>query len=287
MFTVLIVDDEYFIREMLKGIIPWEEYGFEIIGEAANAKQAIQFLEATEPDLLFLDINLPGQDGFHVAQFIREAALKTHIVIVTGYSDFEFARKAIRNQVRDYLLKPVSEIELIQLLEDIQEELNHYSKQQLEMQNLNKRITAILENTVPDTIQQIAEDISQSTDPESNSNDMMQRIKNYVHSNINDPELNVQKIAGDLFMNVSYVSSTFKKIEGQGLHNYIYTARMKLAYKLIISTNDTLEQIVEAVGFKSTVYFSKCLKRYYGCSFRDIRKIQAKYLSQESAKKEE
>ena len=117
MINVLIVDDEPFIRQGLKILIDWEEYGFKITGEAANGKEAIRLLKIDNYDLIITDIKMPEVDGMELVKYVREHKSKDlKIIILSGYYEFEYAKQAIRYNVVDYILKPIQKEELIKVL---------------------------------------------------------------------------------------------------------------------------------------------------------------------------
>ena len=115
---LIIADDEYFIRQRIKKIIPWETLDLEFAGEAENGKQVIGLLESTHADILLLDIKMPQMDGIETARHIKEHFPHIHIIILSGYNDFEYARSLLRYGVKEYLLKPVSPKELKEALSD-------------------------------------------------------------------------------------------------------------------------------------------------------------------------
>lgn len=108
MLTVLIADDEYFIRQRLKKIIDWEELELEFIGEAENGNEVIDKISNAQVDILMLDIKMPIKSGIQVAEYIMTNNINTKIIILTGYNDFDYAQKAVKFKVEDYLLKPIN-----------------------------------------------------------------------------------------------------------------------------------------------------------------------------------
>jgi len=125
MINVVIVDDEPFIRQGLKILIDWEEYGFSITGEAANGKEAISLLECNNYDLIITDIKMPEVDGMELVKYIREHKSKDlKIIILSGYYEFEYAKQAIRYDVVDYILKTIQKEELIRVLLEFRESYN-------------------------------------------------------------------------------------------------------------------------------------------------------------------
>ncbi|GMQ64711.1 response regulator transcription factor [Vallitalea maricola] len=108
MLTVLIADDEYFIRQRLIKIIDWERLELEFIGEAENGNEVIEKIDSNQVDILMLDIKMPIKSGIEVAEHIMTNNIKTKIIILTGYNDFDYAQKAVKFKVEDYLLKPIN-----------------------------------------------------------------------------------------------------------------------------------------------------------------------------------
>ena len=119
MYKVFLVDDEPSIREGLTTIIEWEKYGFQVIATAASGREAISRFEELEPDLTIIDIRMPGMTGLDVIEEVRRNHPDSHFLILSGYADFDYAKKAISFGVDGYLLKPVDEEEIIGELERI------------------------------------------------------------------------------------------------------------------------------------------------------------------------
>lgn len=130
MNTVLIVDDELIIRQGLKCIIEWNEFGFEIIGEASNGKDALDFILQKKPDVVMLDIRIPKLSGLEVAEQARKQGYQGKIIILSGFSDFKYAQEAIRYNVEYYLTKPIDEEELAETIQKIGKNLEKETRHQ-------------------------------------------------------------------------------------------------------------------------------------------------------------
>jgi two-component system response regulator YesN len=115
--NVLIVDDEFHIRNGIKLSIPWQELGMNVIGEADDGDEAISLFKTNAVDIVLLDINMPRMDGLETARYIRSCNESTQIIFLTGYDDFHKVKEAVSLQASDYLLKPVAHGELLQALE--------------------------------------------------------------------------------------------------------------------------------------------------------------------------
>ncbi|MDF2587386.1 MAG: two component transcriptional regulator, AraC family [Anaerocolumna sp.] len=138
MYQLMIIDDEPIVREGIKILLPWEKYGFEICAEGIDGKDGLNKVLEYQPDLVLVDIKMPGLSGLDLIKKAKEQGFNGKFIILTGHSDFEFAKSAISLGVRAYLLKPIDEDELIENIEGMVEELNakkhldaYYSKSEL------------------------------------------------------------------------------------------------------------------------------------------------------------
>ncbi|WP_234124672.1 response regulator transcription factor [Clostridium hydrogenum] len=128
MIKILIVDDEPFIRQGLKILINWEQYGYKIVAEAANGIEAIKEIEKKEIDLIIVDIKMPEMNGIELIEYVRANIPKRlKFIVLSGYYEFEYAKKAIKYNVTDYILKPIQKDELVKVLNSFREE---YLKQE-------------------------------------------------------------------------------------------------------------------------------------------------------------
>lgn len=116
MLNVLLVDDELRILNHLKLSVPWENLGLSISGCASNGQEALAILDKENIDILITDIRMPVMDGLELCRHVRERSTDIQIILLTGYSDFEYARRAIELQVTDYCLKPIDTAALSSIL---------------------------------------------------------------------------------------------------------------------------------------------------------------------------
>jgi len=125
MLNVLIIDDEPNVRLGLRKIVPWEENGFQVCGEGQDADDGFEKIMTLSPDIVLIDIKLPGKLGTDVIKEAREAGFTGKFIIVSGYSNFEYAKIGIKYGVKSYILKPVDEDELIDLLLELKSEIEN------------------------------------------------------------------------------------------------------------------------------------------------------------------
>lgn len=124
MYKLMIVDDEPDIREGLQEVIPFEELGFTVVGEAENGIEALQTYKDVNPDVIITDIRMPLMDGLTMCREIRKEQQTIHFIFLSGYDEFEYARQAIELKSMRYLLKPISSIEFIEILKGVRADLD-------------------------------------------------------------------------------------------------------------------------------------------------------------------
>lgn len=123
MISVLIVDDEYLLRSLIRRSINWDQLGMEVVGEAGDGEEAIDFIRANHPQIALVDINMPIMNGLELAQKCQEEGLDTNIVFLTGYREFEYAKQAVAYQAFDYLLKPLDTKDMTAVLTKLRQKI--------------------------------------------------------------------------------------------------------------------------------------------------------------------
>ncbi|AOZ93061.1 response regulator transcription factor [Paenibacillus crassostreae] len=124
MFRVILVDDEMYTRKGLMKLIDWEACGFQVVGEADNGEDALELIKDIQPELVITDIRMPVLDGLELIRRVTEEGIADPMfIILSGYDDFNYAQKALRYGVHDFILKPVDEIEFAATLQILREKL--------------------------------------------------------------------------------------------------------------------------------------------------------------------
>lgn len=148
MYHVMIIDDEETVRWGLKDLIPWEEEGFLLCPDGKDGRDGLQKVLLHQPDLVLADIKMPGMSGIELIAAAREQGFEGNFIILTGYSEFEFAKSAISLGVKEYLLKPVDEEELLAIVRKLRQEMEardgerawHSSNEEMAREELFRRI---------------------------------------------------------------------------------------------------------------------------------------------------
>ncbi|AIY07705.1 response regulator transcription factor [Paenibacillus polymyxa] len=132
MVQILLVDDESYVTESLAATIPWESLGIERVHQAASALAAVDVLEAHDIDILVTDIRMPGMTGLELIVEVNERWPHIRSLLLTGYADFEYAKKALQLKAFDYILKPVDDDEFIKCvsaaMDSLKEEWEAFDK---------------------------------------------------------------------------------------------------------------------------------------------------------------
>ena len=127
---VFITEDESIVREGLRDMIPWEQYGFAFAGEASDGEMALPMVRKIKPDILITDIKMPFMDGLVFSRLVSKELPKTRIIILSGYDDFDYARQAIELHVDQYLLKPITRASMIRALEETKKRIEEEQEQE-------------------------------------------------------------------------------------------------------------------------------------------------------------
>ena len=139
-YKVFFVEDEIEIREGIRDGVDWSAYGFQFCGEAPDGELALPLIQSAGPDLLITDIRMPFMDGLQLSQIVRDRLPATRIVILSGHDEFEYAQRAVKLGVFEYLLKPVSLQDLHHVLQTVAMELDQERGEQEALRRLRDQV---------------------------------------------------------------------------------------------------------------------------------------------------
>lgn len=150
MYRVMVVDDEPIIRNGLREMIRWQDYGFEYSGDADNGKSAMELALRVNPDLVLTDINMSHMDGLTFGEELIKKLPDIKLVFISGYQDFKYAQRALQLKAFDYLTKPLNSDQIAEILQKVKAELDqqtHRSEENSRMGLINSEILPSLRNT--------------------------------------------------------------------------------------------------------------------------------------------
>ncbi len=158
MIRVLIVDDEKLERVLIRKGFSWEDHGFRIIGEASSGEEALAIIQMEKPDVVLTDISMAGMDGLTLSGKIKEIHPAAKIVIITGYREFDYARKAVQLGVEDFLLKPVSMEDLYKVSTKIKADILEENEKERSIEQLKESSLAEQAIILESLLQRVVED---------------------------------------------------------------------------------------------------------------------------------
>ncbi len=237
MYKVLIIDDEVFIREGMKQIIPWKELGCEFIGEAQNGEEGVEKIVKLMPDIIISDIRMPKKSGLEMIDEIKSINKNMQVIILTGFREFEYAQQAIRLGVLRFLLKPSK-------IEEIKEAITSA------VVNLDKLPKREVKNLLNEhTYKEIDK-------PQYLVKQAIEYINQYYNQ-----KLDLQTVADELYVSTWHLCKVIKKQTGTNFVDLLNNARIENAKRMLLESNMKIYEIAEAVGYADTAYFSKIFKK--------------------------
>lgn len=239
MLKVLLVEDENLIRRGLQFQMDWTGVGCVVAGDAATGKEGLEQIRALRPDIVITDIRMPDMDGLEMlAAGRRECEFES--IIITGYSEFEYAKQAIHLGVSEYLLKPVDLNELKACLQQIARRRQ--------------------EGKTMDTPQiELAPDL----DPAAMGNKYASAMLQYIQEHYAE-RISLTDLSQELNISCTHLNAKFKAETGYTFHDFLNYYRISKAVELQKRGTYKMYEIAELVGFSDYKYFNKVYKRYVG-----------------------
>lgn len=242
MRSVILVDDEYWALRGLETVFPWERHAFTIAGAYEDAIDAMSAILAKPPDLVLTDIRMPELSGLEMICQARQHGVHSLFVIVSGYSEFEYARSALKYGAFDYLLKPISYEDAEALLSRVNTALSGSQE---------KDGTVVTDN--------------------AQFNELLQ----YVREHATEP-LRLKDLAAQFYLNSTYCSELFSKKLGCSFSSYVHRLRLERSCTLLHSTALSIEEVARRTGFHDSAHFHKVFKNALGETPAQYRKKRNK-----------
>jgi two-component system response regulator YesN len=227
---VMLVEDEAVVLEGYKKLFDWEGRGCAVVCEAGDGISAVSLADRWRPDIILMDINIPRLSGLEAIEAIRKRLPDTAFIIVSGYNEFDYAQKAIRLDVVDYMLKPVKFDELAKVVERIRRDL------------LRRRGAAPRRE-------------------EGAEGKRIYKIISYLHEHITET-ISLKKLSEEFFLHPVYISQLFKQETGMNYHDYLICLRLDMAKKLLSTSDLSITQVADMTGFRDYRGLTLVFKRF-------------------------
>ncbi len=254
---MLVADDERWIRKGIVRMIDAEALGIEEIYEADSAAAVMDIFERFRPQIMLSDVIFPAENGCDICDQIAGRWPQTRIVMISAHDSFDFARRSMRYQAVDYLLKPVSRDQLNQVLKRCVEALRGRQGDSLEKgESLEKAAGELSDKEVARS--EYAEYVEEKSS-ERQIRQMMERIRGRLGD-----RYTLAAMAAECCLSEVYFSALFKKISGRSPMSYVAWARVEKARELMGATDWKLKKIAERVGYTDYQYFVRVFRRISG-----------------------
>lgn len=234
MLTVLVVEDEPVVRHGIIHGVDWAALGCRVTGEAANGAEGLALARTLLPDLIITDIRTPRMDGIEMLTALRADGNAAHAIILTAYSDFDYARSAIQLHVSDYLLKPFSDRDLENAIRRLHAE------------------TGARPPAEPPLLPRV-----------TNANGYVQEAIAYIAAHFAQ-ELSITEIAEALSVSESRLSHLFRQDTGHTITGYWTRYRIQTAMQLLRDHRVKVYEVASLVGYRDVAYFGSLFKKLTG-----------------------
>lgn len=228
MKKVLIVEDEIIEQHFLKSLVKKELNSSDLVITTESGLDAIKLAKEYKPDIILMDILILDVDGMSAIKSIREFLPSTYIIILSAFSDFSYAQKAIDLKVSEYILKPVKPEKF---KESFKRALEQSSKNQV-FEKRDKRLS------------------------KKNKKSFINDAIKYIDANFSE-KLTLEEVASKVFVSPKYFSQAFKKEMSITFTEYMIKVRIKHACKLLETTNYKIYRISSECGFSDPSYFNR------------------------------
>lgn len=247
MLRIIILEDEEIIRRGLVYTIDWQQMGCCVVGDAGDGRTGLELIEKTQPDVVLTDIRMPRLDGLQLAETLREAGSEVQLVFLTSYADFSYAKRAIEVQAADYLLKPVDEEKLRQLMERLQARQKPQPAEPAAETRLDLAVW-LADSQLNPYVRQVLEIIRQDY----------------------QARLSLDALAERLGVSQSYLSRKLKEATGQTFGVLLTRQRLQMAIRQLSQGTWRVYEVAEQNGFSDYKNFCTIFKKYMQISPREF-----------------
>ncbi len=259
LYRILIAEDEEIARRAL--CLACEKSGcpVEVVFEAATGRQVVEAVSKLRPDIILMDVVLPGVDGLTATRYVHQLYPGTKVAIVSAYDKFDYAQEALRAGAVDYLLKPVRSEQLTALLKRLCADLD--------AGDAKKAAIAVS----PALFEK------ETADPEQDRphNVALKHAEAYINENY-ARGLTLKQVAAHAHMAPTYFSRIFKQETGCTFSEYVTRVRLQKAKQLLCTTTLSITEIAHAVGYQGPNYLAEVFKAVEGITPSSYRRTHSR-----------
>ncbi len=264
MYKVAIIDDEPLIVEGLSKTMPWEKWNCQVAGYAYNGREGMELVRRERPDIMITDINMPEMDGLKMIAGLKSEFSDMQIIILTGYREFEYARRAIELGVSRFLLKPSKMNELEEAMEAAARSLAQAGHK---APGTSGQETA---KEVEETENSEETDAQEEAQNNEANSFIVKNALEYIRENSQE-RLRLTDVAEQVYVSQWHLSKLLKKHTGKTFSELLNGARMEKSKELLKNPSLRICDVAEMVGFQDLAHFSRVFKKMEGMSANEYR----------------
>jgi len=250
MYKLLIADDEAIEREAIQFFIKQADLHFAAIQEAANGIEAVDKALQLMPDILIMDIKMPGKDGLAAAQEIQQFKPDCKIIFLTAFHEFDFAHKAIKLKAEDFIIKPAYSEDFLEVLNKVIVDLD---KKQSEKSVIEPQDNKILRETDND---------GRASNPSAL---LVDKVCSYIDENYNK-NIKLDEMCEMAGFSKYYFSRIFKQYKNMNLVDYLTKKRLEKAKELLKNPKMSVKEVSAMIGFNDANYLTAVFKKWENIS---------------------
>ena len=250
-YRILVAEDEVIARRALRLICERSASPVEVVSEASTGRQVVEALDVVRPDIILMDVLLPGMNGLEATRVVHERCPATRVAIVSAHEKFDYAQQALRAGAVDYLLKPIRPEQLEALLQKLCAGLDAERAREDHL-------------APPERSPQLRE-------PQGPHARVLRRAQEFIFAHYTE-SLSLEQIAEHVALSPTYFSRIFKQAMGCTFVEYLTSVRLEEARRLLRTTTLYLAEISYAVGYQSPNYFSEVFKTVEGITASAYRR---------------
>ena len=250
---VMVVEDEKRARTLSARLLNLVDPNIQIVGECANGKEGLGEIPEKVPDIVFVDIRMPVMDGLEMIRRLRRKSLDTEYIIITGYSDFQYAKQAVDLNVSGFILKPVT-------YEDIAEVLQKY-KSKKGHGGLDPKVLKNLPVMRVHELKRQCESL------------LVKRTIRYVNDHIG-VQVRLAETARAIHVSPEHLSRLFREELGMTFTDYVRLIKIDYSMVLLRKTDIKVQEIARTVGMDNVNYFYNVFREVLGMTPRQYRLLQ-------------
>lgn len=268
MYKVAIIDDEPLIVEGLSKTMAWEKWNCQVAGYAFDGREGMELIRKERPDIIITDINMPKMDGLKMIAGLKSEFPDIQLIILTGYREFEYARRAIELGVSRFLLKPSKMDELEEAIEAVTKRLEQAENFAAIPSDGIKEGDAGGKNNAGWEEQSLKEE-EETENHEANSF-IVKNALEYIRENSQE-KLRLADVADQVYVSQWHLSKLLNKHTGKTFSDILNGARMDKSKELLKDPALRICDVAEMVGFQDLAHFSRVFKKMEGMSANEYR----------------